>query len=408
MANPGLTDAQLQEALSAVKAHGTISAAARALGLSRNTLQHRYHLAVAKDTQPDPIYMKFTPPAPSVDADLEKHRASASSGVLKQKYAAALKTIEQLRSELGVVEALNASRETFEIKPRERSGTSEGTVVVLASDWHVEERVDPGTVSGLNTYDLDIAKERATQFWQGVLRLTRLLQQDITINEMLIGLLGDFITGQIHEAENAESNQLTPNFAVGFARDLLISGIEFLLNHSQCRLTFVCHSGNHARTTKRTRFGTENGHSLEFLMYQHIAAVVGVKYKERVTFIIPEGMHSYITVYDKTIRFQHGHAIKYGGGVGGIYIPTHKAIAQWDRARHADLTCFGHFHQLVDGGSFICNGSLIGYNSFALSIKASYEPPKQTLFLMDRDRGRTCLWPVLMKDRSTVKAKKAA
>jgi hypothetical protein len=108
-------------------------------------------------------------------------------------------------------------------------------------------------------------------------------------------------------------------------------------------------------------------------------------------------MHSYLQVYDTTIRFQHGHAIKYGGGVGGIYIPVNKAIAQWNKARHADLDVFGHFHQQRDGGNFVVNGSLIGYNAFAMSIKADYEQPKQALFLMDKKRGRTCLWPLFLE-----------
>jgi hypothetical protein len=38
---------------------------------------------------------------------------------------------------------------------------------------------------------------------------------------------------------------------------------------------------------------------------------------------------------------------------------------------------------------------MIGYNSFALSIKADYEKPRQALFLMDKKRGRTCLWPIV-------------
>jgi hypothetical protein len=132
-------------------------------------------------------------------------------------------------------------------------------------------------------------------------------------------------------------------------------------------------------------------------MYVHLKAYF--RNEPRVTFIVAEGMHSYVKVYDTMIRFQHGHAIKYGGGVGGIYIPVNKSIAQWNKARHADLDVFGHFHQSKDGGNFICNGSLIGYNSFALSIKADYEQPKQQLFLMDKKRGRTCTWPILVGEK---------
>jgi hypothetical protein len=57
---------------------------------------------------------------------------------------------------------------------------------------------------------------------------------------------------------------------------------------------------------------------------------------------------------------------------------------------------FGHFHQLKDGGDFVSNGSLIGYDSYALSIKADYEEPRQALILMDKKRGRTSLWPVFV------------
>lgn len=335
------------------------------------------------------------PAAVQLDTDRAARRAADERAVLKQKYEIALKTIESQEHELQAHTALKAGLDTFKIEPRLRQGTSEGTVVVLASDWHIEERVG-AEVGGLNTYSLAIAKQRATKFFQATLRLLTLLQQDITIQTVVLALLGDFITNDIHDGENAEANEITPMMALTTAQSFLISGIEFLLEHSKVSLVIPCHSGNHARTTKKTRFGAENGHSLEYLLYVHLAAYF--RHEPRITFLIADGMHSYVDVYSTTIRFQHGHAIKYGGGVGGIYIPVNKAIAMWDRARPASLNCFGHFHQLVDGGNFVANGSLIGYNSFALSIKAAYEKPKQALFLIDKKRGRTANWPILVED----------
>jgi hypothetical protein len=103
------------------------------------------------------------------------------------------------------------------------------------------------------------------------------------------------------------------------------------------------------------------------------------------------------TIGRRQIRFHHGHAINYQGGIGGIFIPAFKAISQWDKARPVDLDLFGHFHQCKDGGKFLSNGSLIGFNAYALSIKADYEEPKQQLFMIDKNRGRTCTWPILLK-----------
>lgn len=335
-----------------------------------------------------------TPALPvTVAVDRSKQRAASELHSLKQRYDESLRIIDRQEKELRAVGALSEGLETTVIKPKHSTGTSEATAVIVASDWHVEERVEPGTVSGLNEFNLDIAKQRAERFFQSGLRLVKLLQQDVKITTVVLALLGDFISNDIHE-DFPEINGLQPNHALVLAQNLLASGIDFLLANSTVDLVIPCHSGNHARTTRTTRFGAENGHSLEYLMYLHLAT--HFKNEPRVTFIIPDGMHSYVDIYGYTIRFQHGHAIKYGGGVGGIYVPVNKAIAQWDRARRADLNCFGHFHQMVDGGTFVANGSLIGYSSFALSIKGSFEQPKQALFLIDKKRGKTCVWPLFV------------
>lgn len=334
-------------------------------------------------------------PTPQVQVGHDRTTGKLQDEVarLKRQYKAALATISEYEQEQEAIRALSGGQATLSIVPKAGHGTSEATAVALASDWHIEEHVG-GEVGGLNRYSIEIAEGRAIRFFQSLLRLVQLLQQDVTISTLVLALLGDFITGNIHGEENAESNELLPMHAIVRAQNMLISGIEFLLQHTQLTLVVPCHSGNHARTTLKTRFTAENGHSLEYLMYIHLAAYF--RHEPRITFVIPEGMHSYVEVYDTTIRFHHGHAVKYGGGVGGIYIPVNKAIAQWNKGRQADLDVFGHFHQLRDGGNFICNGSLIGYNAFALSIKADYEQPKQALFLIDKKRGRTCTWPILV------------
>lgn len=339
-----------------------------------------------------------TPGVPSeqtVDDDRAKRLARSAMDSLRRRYEESLQTIERQEKELGVVAALHNGVNNFYIKATPGGGKSEATPVLVASDWHVEENVG-AEVGGLNIFNIDIAKERATRFFTAGLRLVKLLNQDVTIHNVVLALLGDFITNDIHSGEEVEMNEQQPMHALVTAQNFLISGIEFLLANSTYNFIVPCHSGNHARTTRKTRFSAENGHSIEYLMYLHLAAYF--KHEPRVTFLIPEGMLSYLTVYDQTIRFTHGHAIKYGGGIGGIFVPAYKAISQWDKGRHADLTVMGHFHQCKDGGNFLVNGSLIGYNGFALAIKADYEPPKQILFLMDSKRGRTCVWPIICGD----------
>jgi len=334
-------------------------------------------------------------PSPKEELSKDREEFTYKQGdlSLKSKYKEALKTIERLNTEKDSIASIKDTVKTYTIRTPKSSDDSEATAVWLASDWHTDEYVDGGTVNGLNHYTAEVAQDRVNKFFTSGLKLTNILAQDVKIETIVLALLGDFYTGHIH-TDFMELTDTEPIHAVIRVQNMIASGIEYILKNSKYNLVIPCHSGNHARTTEQTRFATENGHSLEFYMYNFLAD--HFKHEKRVTFLISTGQMSYIDIYHLKVRFMHGHTIRYGGGVGGIYIPVNKAIAQWDKACRADLTCFGHFHQQRDGGNFLCNGSLIGYSSFALSIKADYEKPKQTLFLLDSKRGKTCVWPIIV------------
>jgi len=316
-------------------------------------------------------------------------------GELKAKYDAALNHIEHQDALLGWIASIREGVDTtYRIQPREGLGTSEVTPIIKVSDWHSEEIVKPSSVNGLNEYNLDIFSQRCTLFWQGALRLVRMFNQDVKITTVVLALLGDFITGQIHEAENAENNALLPIDAIINVQNHIIGGIDFLLNNSKYEFVVVCKVGNHSRVTKKVRAASEAGHSLESLMYVHLAAYY--RNEPRIRFVIDDGYHTYLDIYDKVCRFHHGHDIQYQGGVGGLYIPAKKKIANWNKARRADRDFFGHFHQHLNDNLFTCNGSLIGYNAYALKIGAEYEPPQQALVMVDKRRGFTGKWPILV------------
>jgi hypothetical protein len=330
-----------------------------------------------------------------VAQDRGLRKIKESHGDLKKKYDQLIESYDDLEAQFNAVVNLKNTIDTFTIAPQKRGRGSEATAVLVASDWHTDERIDPATINGLNEFNPTIAERRVKNFFRSGLRLVDILAQDVEIKTIVLALLGDFYTGHIHP-DFMELTDTQPIHAVIRVQNMIASGIQFILDNSKYNLVIPCHSGNHARTTDKTRFATENGHSLEYYMYHFLAD--HFKDEPRVKFIIPDGYHSYMDIYGVTVRFHHGHAMRYGGGIGGIYIPTNKAIAQWNRSKRADIDVFGHFHQQRDGGNFIANGSLIGYSAFALSIKADFEKPKQTLFLIDSKRGKTAVWPIMLDD----------
>ena len=290
--------------------------------------------------------------------------------------------LEQTKKDLGSALLLKASRKVHQIT-KQHGKSGEAVIFAVASDWHVEEEVRPAQVNEINKYSLDIAKQRADHFFTTLLRLVEIERQNTTVDTLVLALLGDFITGNIHEDS---IRSLEENEALIYAQELLVSGIKFLLKNSDLKIICPCHSGNHARITKKQRITTEHQNSQEWLMYKTIAHIFADE--PRITFNISEGYHSYLTVFDNLVRFHHGHQIKYQGGVGGITIPVNKAIAQWNRIRPVMLDVFGHFHTAFDGGNFMSNGSMIGFNAFALSIKASPEPPQQLFFGIHSTHGK--------------------
>jgi len=332
--------------------------------------------------------------------DIADIRESAEMQVLKRKYQKLLRNNvalqRQVQAALEIKDyVLRPGLKIKPIRPLHSQHISEATAFMLMGDWHYEEPVDPETVNGLNESSIATKDRQIYYLFKNGLKVLQKEQRDVKIHELVLALLGDFISNDIHD-ELMQANEILPVEACKIVTMKLIEGIEFLLEHSDCNLTIICHSGNHGRTTKELRHSTEVGNSLESLIY--FALDLYFRDNPKVKFIIAAGYHSYLPVYDKVIRFHHGHDIRYQGGVGGIYIPVNKAINQWNKGRKADLDVMGHWHQFRDGGNFIVNGSLLGYSAYALAIKADFELPRQGFFLWDKINGKTVVMPILLKD----------
>jgi hypothetical protein len=282
---------------------------------------------------------------------------------------------------------------THAIKPLHKNATSEAVAVAVASDWHVEEEVKAATVNHRNKFNLDVAKQRVDKFFQKVAALIRKEQQDVKIYELVLVLGGDFFSGNIHD-ELMETCLLSPVHAAIYAQELLESGIDFLINNTKLKITVPCVVGNHTRITHKVHCSTEHGNSLETMIYNSLRHRYAAE--KRINFIISEAYHIYLPVYDDVFRIHHGHAVMYGGGVGGLTIPLNKAIAQWDKTEQATHDILGHFHTYNSVRKATVNGSLIGYSPFAVRIKAEYESPTQAFFLWDKIRKKSVTMPIFL------------
>ena len=209
----------------------------------------------------------------------------------------------------------------------------------------------------------------------------------------VVFVLGDLISGYIHE-ELVEENQLGPMEAVLKVRDHLQGGIRFLKKEVKCKsFRVVACYGNHGRITKKKRHGSAYKTSLEWLLYLMLAAE-----DEEVKWEVARGYHNIVDVKGNLVRAHHGDAMRYLGGSGGITIPVNKAVDKWNKGRRVGYDVFGHWHQFMRSWDWVCCGSLIGYNAFAVSIKAEFQPPTQTFMVFDRNKGLVSAEPVFVED----------
>lgn len=270
---------------------------------------------------------------------------------------------------------------------------SSSTAFAVWSDWHLEETVNPDKVNGLNSFNLSIAKERVNTCAVNTVKLLKRQSNGEKIDALYICLLGDFISGNIHE-ELLQGCSLPPIKASLFARDLLKSSIEYVFQNTDIPIRVICLVGNHPRITKKIFVSHEQENSLEYFMYHFLAK--DFDGLERLKFEIATGYHHYLQIYDCIVRLHHGHSVNYYGGVGGLTIPLNKKIQIWNYTKRADIDVLGHFHQFLDGGSFIVNGSLIGYNAYAIRIGGKYEPPRQAFFMINSKYGKSIVAPIFL------------
>lgn len=326
---------------------------------------------------------------------LETKLASARAELRleRQKRSQAESELVHVERSLETVLATKDRVARKKLQPSGRVSRGQATAVLCCNDWHAESRITLESVDGANEFNLAIADRRIRRTWQKALFLLDFARRISHIRDMVVWLGGDLINGTIHE-ELEESNFLGPAEAVMYVQDHVAAGVDLLLREAKVdHITVVTSFGNHGRTTKKRRIATGYRHSWEWLAYQNLAR--HFRRTSKVTFKVEQGYHNWLDIQGHAVRFHHGDAVRYAGGVGGVTIPLKKKIAQWNKRKPAALDVLGHFHQFIDSWDFVVCGCLVGYDAYAVEIGAEFQQPTQTFMVIDRDYGKVLTVPVL-------------
>lgn len=365
---------------------GAHEEAARALGTSVSAIRGLLHRLRKAD---------YSPRDGSVVEALRTHNFRERIDAANRARDALLNELADRDEQIAVLTDLRAARPIKPIVATSTKGKNpkqrQGVPVMLCSDWHIEEPVDPKKVNGLNEYNLDIADRCIGKMAEAYEWLGRDSRYDMRTGVVWLG--GDLFSGYIHE-ELVEGNFLSPTQAVLWLQgriEKMLRTIAVTMPNLE-RIIVPCNDGNHGRLTHKMRVGTRTANSLEWLLYQTLA--VRMSDDKRFEFQIADGEWTYLDVFDQTIAFTHGDTFRYQGGVGGISIPLRRGINEMRKYRKISQTCLGHFHQRCDFGDINVNGSMIGVGPYSMHIHAAPEPRQQSWFLMDQSRGKCLSAPI--------------
>ena len=273
--------------------------------------------------------------------------------------------------------------------------------VLFTSDFQWGEVIDPAEMGGFNAFDLTIAKARYRQLIGSTIDICHNFRQGKYPGIVYLRG-GDSVSGDIHD-ELQRTNEVP---STGQVLDLFgeeLRGIQ-LLQEAFGKVAVVSVPGNHGRLTRKPiakKYAEWNFDNMVSLMLEK-----AINHKD-VTFLTPPSGEAFFSLYGQNFLLTHGDNIGSRGGTGYIgpiatiirgVSKTKKTYAQM--GMHADWILVGHFHTSAMGQDFIANGSLPGFNEYAFKIKATPEPPSQTLFFVNKKYGLNECRRIVLSDET--------
>ncbi|EGJ22114.1 hypothetical protein RSWS8N_08530 [Cereibacter sphaeroides WS8N] len=282
------------------------------------------------------------------------------------------------------------------------TGSAQSVPILVLSDWHLGETVDPKTAGGY-AYSVAIAEDRVRRTIEKTILLTRQHLAGLDYPGIICAMVGDLVSGGIH-SELAVTDELGIIKSVLRARDLAVGVIDQLKGEFG-KVFCPTAVGNHGRIfDKRPRAKQYAERNADFLIYSLLAD----HYRDdpAVTIMVPEAGETIFSVYGMRVLLTHGDQIgtKGGDGIIGALGPISRGTMKTSRSldslgQRVDHIIMGHWHQALFLPTVTVTGALKGPDEYSLRmLRAPAEDPSQTLMLVHPEHGLTFRQPLFLRD----------
>ena len=307
-----------------------------------------------------------------------------------------------LAARLEALETIDgATVETVTWAQPKRRNARQATGLLMLSDLHLDEVVNPDEVSGMNCYSRAIALQRLKRTVAGTTVVASELLSGFKFDGLVVLLGGDLVSGSIHEELRETNDSISTIATVDWWADHLASALETLAD-SFGRVHVVSVVGNHGRNTRKPRAKGRVQDNFDWLLSRML--VRHFRTDTRFSWNVPDSADAYFEVYGHRHLLTHGDQARGGSGISGLLTP----LSLLDhRKRKRDLAAgssyshmwLGHWHQYLQMGSVTVNGSLKGTDEYSFQGNFGHEPPQQAFAVLTQEHGVTLQCPVYSLDR---------
>jgi hypothetical protein len=271
-------------------------------------------------------------------------------------------------------------------------GNTPQVVVAPLSDTHVGDHVSLEQMAGLNSYDIDIFNRRLHGWATQLLNLVELRRNTAPIDKLIIPMLGDMVSGDIHE-ELARTNIDNCMQQMIRGANLIAQALMFLAPHFK-EIEVPCVVGNHGRMTRKPPM-KDKYMDWDYMLYQWVAAYL--RNQKHIKFSIPKTFLNSFEVCNRQILIMHGDSISGAGSNMAITraVTGLRSFLQFRKnledevetplrpslTSQFDSVMMGHFHRIDEidvgtGAIYIC-GTMKGGDEFAAQKLHTITKPKQ-------------------------------
>lgn len=310
--------------------------------------------------------------------------------------------LHQARTIHGLLDKLDQSRVSPPAWTRQKPrGKNRAIMTAPLTDTHFDEVVDPEQIEYLNCYNREIALLRLRKWANNVVNLGSSYLHNITIEGTIVPLLGDILSGDIHD-ELSNTNESTVIDSALYWSEHLAAAIE-LIAKTYGRVYVPCVVGNHGRRTRKPAHKNRVKDNMDYLVYSLLAR--HYHGSEQITIDVSPSADIDYPVYGTVYRATHGDQFKGGSGIAAALSPmmlgdSRKRKKASIARRPYDYLMMGHWHVNHDFKGIIACPSLKGYDEYAHHSNFEPSPPGGYLWLDDPQKGRTIRAPVHVLDKA--------